>query len=33
MGADRSATVEATDRLLTHLAANGSRVITVDAWS
>jgi peptidoglycan/xylan/chitin deacetylase (PgdA/CDA1 family) len=33
MGADRSATVHATDRLLTDLTANGSRLITVDAWS
>jgi hypothetical protein len=33
MGADRSATVQATDRLLTQLIASGSRVITVDAWS
>lgn len=33
IGADRSATVQATDRLLTQLAADGSRVITVDAWS
>ena len=33
IGADRSATVEATDRLLTQLIAGGSRVVTVDAWS
>ena len=33
MGADRSATVQATDRLLTQLTTSGSRVITVDAWS
>jgi peptidoglycan/xylan/chitin deacetylase (PgdA/CDA1 family) len=33
MGADRSATVQATDRLLTHLAASGSRLVTVDAWT
>ncbi|HXS13118.1 MAG TPA: polysaccharide deacetylase family protein [Acidobacteriaceae bacterium] len=33
MGADRSATVQATDRLLTELATSGSRVVTVDAWS
>jgi len=33
MGADRSATVQATDQLLTQLVANGSRVITVDAWT
>ena len=33
MGADRSATVQATDRLLTQLVASGSRIITVDAWS
>jgi len=33
MGADRSATVEATDRLLAQLRANGQRVVTVDAWS
>ncbi len=32
MGADRSATVQATDRLLTELAANGSRLVTVAAW-
>ncbi len=30
MGADRSATVEATDRLLTELTASGSRFVTVD---
>jgi len=33
MGADRSATVQATDRLLTELAAKGNRLVTVDAWS
>jgi peptidoglycan/xylan/chitin deacetylase (PgdA/CDA1 family) len=33
MGADRSATVEATDRLLTQLAGTGNRIVTVDAWS
>jgi peptidoglycan-N-acetylglucosamine deacetylase len=33
MSADRSATVQATDRLLAHLATNGSRAVTVDAWS
>lgn len=33
MGADRSATVEATDRLLTELTASGSRFVTVDVWS
>jgi hypothetical protein len=32
MGADRSATVQATDRLLTELLASGSRIVTVDAW-
>jgi peptidoglycan/xylan/chitin deacetylase (PgdA/CDA1 family) len=32
MGADRSATVQATDQLLTQLAASGGRVVTVDAW-
>lgn len=32
MGADRSATVEATDLLLTERLANGSRFVTVDAW-
>jgi peptidoglycan/xylan/chitin deacetylase (PgdA/CDA1 family) len=32
MGADRSATVQATDRLLTPLLASGSRLVTVDAW-
>lgn len=32
MGADRSATVQATDRLLTELAHDGSRLVTVDAW-
>lgn len=31
MGADRSATVQATDRLLTQLAPS-SRFVTVDAW-
>jgi peptidoglycan-N-acetylglucosamine deacetylase len=33
MGADRSATVQATDRLLAQLATNGSRAVTVDIWS
>jgi len=33
MGADRSATVQATDRLLTELTEGGSRVVTVDIWS
>ena len=33
MGADRSATVQATDRLITDETANGARFITVDAWS
>jgi peptidoglycan-N-acetylglucosamine deacetylase len=33
MGADRSATVQATDRLLTELAICDSRVVTIDAWS
>ena len=33
MGADRSATLQATDLLLTQLAVDRSRVITVDAWS
>ena len=33
MGADRSATVQATDRLLTQLTASGSRFVTVDAWT
>ncbi len=33
MGADRSATVHATDQLLTQLMAGGSRIVTVDAWS
>jgi peptidoglycan/xylan/chitin deacetylase (PgdA/CDA1 family) len=32
MGADRSATVEATDHLLTDLTANGRCFVTVDAW-
>jgi len=32
MGADRSATVQATDRLLTEQLASGSRFVTVDAW-
>jgi peptidoglycan/xylan/chitin deacetylase (PgdA/CDA1 family) len=32
MGADRSATVEATDRLLTELLPNGKQFVTVDAW-
>jgi peptidoglycan/xylan/chitin deacetylase (PgdA/CDA1 family) len=33
MGADRSATVQATDQLLTQLTASGSRFVTVDAWT
>jgi peptidoglycan/xylan/chitin deacetylase (PgdA/CDA1 family) len=33
MGADRSATVAATDRLLTEQAGSGSRFVTVDTWS
>jgi peptidoglycan/xylan/chitin deacetylase (PgdA/CDA1 family) len=33
MGADRSSTVLATDRLLTQLTSTGSRLVTVDAWS
>jgi peptidoglycan/xylan/chitin deacetylase (PgdA/CDA1 family) len=33
MGADRSATVQATDRLLTELTGAGSRIVTVDTWS
>ncbi len=33
MGADRSATVQATDRLIADLTASGSRLITVDDWS
>jgi len=33
MGADRSVTVDATDQLLTWQLANGSRFVTVDAWS
>jgi peptidoglycan/xylan/chitin deacetylase (PgdA/CDA1 family) len=33
MGADRSVTVEATDRLLTDLVAQGRHFVTVDAWS
>jgi peptidoglycan/xylan/chitin deacetylase (PgdA/CDA1 family) len=32
MGADRTATVEATERLLTELLAQDSRLVTVDAW-
>jgi peptidoglycan/xylan/chitin deacetylase (PgdA/CDA1 family) len=32
MGADRSATVEATDRLLNEWRAAGLRSVTVDAW-
>lgn len=32
MGADRSATVQATDRLLTEQLAKGVRFVTVDAW-
>jgi peptidoglycan/xylan/chitin deacetylase (PgdA/CDA1 family) len=32
MGADRSATVQATDRLLGELAGDGSRLVTVGAW-
>lgn len=33
MGADRSATVQATDKLLTQLTAGGNRIVTIDAWS
>ncbi|HEX3373420.1 MAG TPA: polysaccharide deacetylase family protein, partial [Edaphobacter sp.] len=33
MGADRSATVHATDRLLTELASGSSRIVAVDRWS
>lgn len=33
MGADRSATVEATDSLLTESSARSRRFVTVDAWS
>ncbi len=33
MGADRSATVQATDRLLTQLSTNDCRFVTVDSWS
>ncbi len=33
MGADRCATVQATDRLLTERSANASRFVTVDAWA
>jgi peptidoglycan/xylan/chitin deacetylase (PgdA/CDA1 family) len=33
MGADRSATVEATAQLLTDMLARGSRFVTVDAWT
>jgi len=33
MGADRSATVQATDQLLTQLTASGSRAVTIDAWA
>lgn len=33
MGADRSAAVEATDRLLTDMLARGGRFVTVDTWS
>ena len=33
MGADRSATIEATDRLLTDAMVQGRRFVTVDAWS
>ncbi|HTV09398.1 MAG TPA: polysaccharide deacetylase family protein [Candidatus Aquilonibacter sp.] len=32
MGADRSATVEVTDRLLQQRKAQGNRFVTVDAW-
>ena len=32
MGADRSATVQATDRLIAQLKPSGSRFVTVDAW-
>ncbi len=32
MGADRSATVDATEHLLKEIAADGSRLVTVDAW-
>jgi hypothetical protein len=33
MGADRTATVEATDRLLQRLAGTEKRLVTVDAWN
>lgn len=33
MGADRSATVEATDQLMADMLARGDRFVTVDAWS
>jgi peptidoglycan/xylan/chitin deacetylase (PgdA/CDA1 family) len=33
MGADRSATVEATDRLLTDVLPRGKQFVTVDSWS
>ncbi|HEV2578605.1 MAG TPA: polysaccharide deacetylase family protein [Acidobacteriaceae bacterium] len=33
MGADRSATVHATDQLITERSASGSRFVTVDAWT
>ena len=33
MGANRTATVQATDQLLTQLRANGARLVTVDAWT
>ena len=33
MGADRSATIQATDRMLTNLLPQGRRFVTVDAWS
>lgn len=32
MGADRSATIEATDRLIRQQTAQGRRFVTVDAW-
>jgi peptidoglycan/xylan/chitin deacetylase (PgdA/CDA1 family) len=33
MGADRTRTLQATDRLLTDMPAHGNRFVTVDAWS
>jgi peptidoglycan/xylan/chitin deacetylase (PgdA/CDA1 family) len=33
MGADRSATIAATERLLQHFAAEAIRTVTVDAWA